>query len=150
VCPLRSKFESREVDEGVGISRSSQLPQPDSLLLTTSTISSNPRGDLTRRPPTWPKDDRIPDHDIIRLRSPRDPSRRVGLESSEISDETSSCGRRLCSPGGIKSRSKSGRVQTDKWRFGHGQCGLLGIVVIVMDLQDHSCGQAYHVDEVYF
>jgi hypothetical protein len=51
--------------------------------------------------PTWPKDDRIPDHDIIRLRSSRDPSRRVGLESSEISDETSSCGRRLCFPGGL-------------------------------------------------
>jgi hypothetical protein len=26
----------------------------------------------------------------------------------------------------------------DKWRFGHGQCGILGIVVIVMDLQDQS------------
>lgn len=38
---------TREVDENVGIARSSQLPQPDSLLSTTPTISSNPRGDQT-------------------------------------------------------------------------------------------------------
>lgn len=133
-------YGSGEVNEGVGIVRSSQLsslnrftrpPLPPLPLLQLITRQQD------EPTPTWPKDDRIPDHDIIRLRSPRDPSRWVCLESSEISDETSSCGRRLVSPGVIKSRSKSGRFQMDKWRFVLGQYGLLGIVVMVVDLEDH-------------